>query len=76
MMTWALVPLMPNDETPARLGCPVSGHGTASVSSRTSPMVQSTWGVGASTCSVAGSVSRCIAMTILITPATPAAACV
>ena len=30
-ITWALVPLMPNEETPARRGRPVSGHGLRSV---------------------------------------------
>jgi hypothetical protein len=76
MITCALVPLMPNDDTPARRGRPVSGHGTDSVSSATPPSVQSTWDDGWSTCSVAGSTPCCSADTILITPATPAAACV
>ncbi|RPK57426.1 hypothetical protein EES42_39165 [Streptomyces sp. ADI95-17] len=34
-MTWALVPLMPNDETPTRRGSPVSGQSVRSVRSRT-----------------------------------------
>ncbi|GAB1814541.1 hypothetical protein MUNTM_35800 [Mycobacterium sp. MUNTM1] len=74
-MTCALVPLMPNDDTPARRGRSAF-QGCASVSSDTAPADQSTCGLGASTCSVAGSVSWRIACTILITPATPAAACV
>ena len=53
-MTWALVPLMPNEDTPARRGRPVSGHGIASVSSSTAPADQSTCGVGSSTCRVLG----------------------
>ncbi len=72
----ALVPLTPNAETPARRGAPVSGHAVASVSSSTAPADQSTCGVGSSTCSVRGNTPCRIAMTILITPATPAAACV
>src|SRR5262249_43985225 len=77
-MMCALVPLIPNDDTPALRTCPgerpSAGHGRASVSSDTDPAVQSTCGLGASTCNVAGSVSWRIACTILITPATPAAA--
>ncbi|GID94507.1 hypothetical protein Adi01nite_39190 [Amorphoplanes digitatis] len=68
------MPLMPNDETPARAGRSAAGHGSGSVSSRTAPASQSTWEVGASTCRVRGTVRWRIAMTILITPATPAAA--
>ncbi len=33
----ALVPLTPNDETPARRGAPVSGHGVVSVRTETAP---------------------------------------
>ena len=36
-MRCALVPLIPNDDTPARRGRSPRGHGTASVSSRTCP---------------------------------------
>jgi hypothetical protein len=71
-----LVPLIPNDDTPARRGCSPAGHSTGSVSSDTAPASQFTCGVGASTCMVAGSTPCRIAITILITPATPAAACV
>ena len=53
---------------------PADGQGTASVTSRTAPADQSTCGVGSSTCSVAGTTPWRIAMTILITPAVPAAA--
>jgi hypothetical protein len=73
-MTCALVPLIPNADTPARRGRPASGHGTASVSSRTAPADQSTRDEGASTCNVFGNTPCRIANTILITPATPAAA--
>ncbi|CAG6936966.1 hypothetical protein PICSAR240_04569 [Mycobacterium avium subsp. paratuberculosis] len=73
MMTCALVPLMPNDDTPARRGRS-PGHGWASVNNDTAPADQSTCGLGSSTCSVAGNNSWRIASTILITPATPAAA--
>ena len=71
-----LVPLAPNDETAARRGRPVSGQGTASVTSSTAPEDQSTCGDGSSTCNVRGTTPCRIAATILITPATPAAACV
>ena len=74
MITCALVPLTPNDDTPARRGRPVSGHGVASVRSATPPDSQSTCREGVSTCTVAGRCPCWIAATILITPATPAAA--
>src|ERR1035438_3148794 len=69
----ALVPLIPNEDTPAYRGRPSSGQGTAAVSSNTDP-AQSTCGVGSSLCKDLGSTPWRIAMTILITPATPAAA--
>ena len=73
-MTCALVPLIPNDDTPARRGRSCAGHSRASVSSDTAPADQSTCGVGTSTCSVLG-ISPCrTACTILITPPAPAAA--
>ena len=74
MTMWALVPLMPKAEMPARRGCVWGCHGCASVSSSTAPAVQSTCVVGSSMCSVAGRRSWRIAMTILMIPATPAAA--
>ena len=73
-MTWALVPLIPNADTPARRGPSPPGHGRDSVKSDTAPADQSTCGVGASTCNVCGITPCWIACTILITPATPAAA--
>ncbi len=76
MMTWALVPLIPNEDTPARRTGPSAGHGRGCDSRDTAPADQSTCGLGASTCSVAGITSCCMPMTILMTPATPAAACV
>src|ERR1700759_1392721 len=77
MITGALDPLMPNDDPPARRARPFADspfHGCGSVSSCTEPVDQSTCGLGASTCSVAGSTSWRIARIIFITPATPAAA--
>ena len=68
------MPLIPNEDTPARRGRPPAGQGTGSVSSRTAPADQSTCGDGSSACSVAGSTPCRSASTILITPATPAAA--
>ncbi len=72
--TWALVPLIPNDETAARRGRPVSGQVRCSVSSDTAPASQSTRVDGSSTCRVLGSTPCRSAMTILTSPATPAAA--
>lgn len=74
MMVCALVPLIPKEEMPARRGWSDAGQGVRSVSSRTAPADQSTCGDGASTCSVRGSSPWRMAMTILMMPATPAAA--
>ncbi|GAA3787752.1 hypothetical protein GCM10022403_023000 [Streptomyces coacervatus] len=71
---WALVPLMPKEETAALRGRPVSGQVRSSVSSETAPADQSTLRVGSSTWRVGGSTPCRIAMTILMIPATPAAA--
>ncbi len=73
-MTCALVPLRPKEEIPARRGRSVPGHGTASVSSWTAPAVQSTFVDGWSMCRVFGRMPCRIACTILMIPATPAAA--
>jgi hypothetical protein len=73
-MMCALVPLTPNDDTPARRGRPSTRHSRASVNNSTRPDSQSTCGDGASTCNVGGSTPFRIAITILITPATHAAA--
>ncbi len=75
MIRCAFVPLIPNEDTPARRGCPLRGHSRASVSSSTAPADQSTWVVGSSTCRVGGMTPWRIACTILITLATPAADC-
>ena len=45
-ITCALVPLIPNEDTPARRGRSPAGHGRGSVSSSTSPADQSTCGDG------------------------------
>ncbi len=74
MMTWALVPLMPNEETPARRGRPSACHGRASARSRTFPADQSMVPAGSSACRLRGSSSCWRASTIFITPAAPAAA--
>ena len=71
---WALVPEMPNDETAARRGWPFCSHVSPSCRSDTAPADQSTCGVGSSICKVFGKTPCCIAITIVITPATPAAA--
>ncbi len=74
---WALVPLRPKEETPARRGRPSGvSQVCVPVSSSTAPAFQSTCVEGASTCRVFGSTPCLMACTILITPATPAAACV
>ena len=73
------MPLSPNDEIPALRGpaCDSSllaSHGTGSHSSDTAPLDHSTFLEGSSTCRVRGSTPWRSACTILITPATPAAA--
>jgi hypothetical protein len=73
-ITWALVPEMPKEETPARRVRLPLGQGVASASSSTSPASQSTFEDGASTWRDAGNSSCRRASTTLITPATPAAA--
>src|SRR4029077_5278651 len=73
-ITWALVPLMPKEEMPARRGRPLASQGTCSINSSISPASQSTLEEGASTCRVLGRIPCRIAWVILITPATPAAA--
>ncbi len=73
-ITWALVPLSPKEETPARQGRPVSGQPVVSVRSRTAPASQSTWVEGWSMWRDRGRAPWRMASTILITPATPAAA--
>ncbi|GAA2962138.1 hypothetical protein GCM10010483_01570 [Actinokineospora diospyrosa] len=74
MITCALVPLTPNDDTPARRTRSPRGHGRAAVNSDTAPADQSTCRDGSSTNSVAGNTPADSAWTTLITPATPAAA--
>ncbi len=74
MTACALVPLMPNEDTPARRGRSSACHGRGSVSSSTAPDSQSTCGEGSSTCNVFGSRPLRMAMTILMIPPTPAAA--
>ena len=76
MITCAFVPEIPNADTPARLGRPWTDHARFSVSSSTEPDDQSTCEDGSDTCSVLGNISCRIAISILMTPATPAAACV
>ncbi|RPK83650.1 hypothetical protein EES47_24810 [Streptomyces sp. ADI98-12] len=69
----ALVPLMPKEETAARSGRPALAHSVFSVIRRTVPLDQSMWLEGSAACRVRGRVPWRIAMTILMTPATPAA---
>lgn len=74
-MRCALVPLIPNDDTPARRGRPSAAtHSRASLSNATAPEPQSTCGLGLSAYNERGITPCRIASTILITPATPAAA--
>jgi len=74
IITWALVPLIPKEETPPR-GGPARPPATAGRRSAAAPPPRPSprGGDGASTCKVAGSSSCRSACTILITPATPAA---
>jgi hypothetical protein len=74
--TWALVPLIPNDDTAARRGCPGSAQGRFSRETRSDPADQSTLDVGSAACRVAGSTRWRSAPIALTTPATPAAPCV
>ncbi len=69
MITWALVPLTPNEETPARRGRSPAVQACASWSSSTRPAVQSISDEGRSACRVLGSRSCWRASTILMTPA-------
>lgn len=73
MITCALVPEIPNDETaPRRM--PRASQARDSRSSRTAPLSHSTWAEGESLCSDGGRMPWRIASTTLMTPATPAAA--
>ncbi len=65
---------MPKEETPARRLCPLGSQGAASASSSTFPWDQSTLEEGRSLWRLRGIVPSRIAITALITPATPAAA--
>src|SRR4030095_2969367 len=53
---WALVPEIPNEDTPARRGRPPAGHGVASANNATAPADQSTRDEGASTCNDFGNI--------------------
>jgi hypothetical protein len=75
MITCALVPLMPNDDTPARRVAVPPRHVVGSVNRVIAPADQLTFRVGSPTCSVLGSIPLRSAITILMTPPTPAAAC-
>src|SRR5690606_1542492 len=74
-ITCALVPLIPNADTPARRIRGPGGHGVGWVTTRTDPLDQSTAGVSRSAYKVGGTIPRRMDSIILITPATPAAAC-
>ena len=73
-MMWALVPLTPKEDTAARRGRFTCGQGCVWLSSCTAPADQSIFVEGWSAWSVLGSVPWCRAITILMTPAMPAAA--
>ncbi|GAB3451000.1 hypothetical protein GCM10027436_48090 [Actinophytocola sediminis] len=74
-MTCALVPLTPNADTAPRRGRPTTGHSRDSANNDTAPDDQSTCDDGSSTCRVRGITPCRNAITVLITPPTPAAAC-
>src|SRR5262249_48660622 len=75
--TCAFVPLMPNDDTPARRTRDASlRHAQASCKSDSPLPSHSICSLGRSACNVFGKSSCCNDSTILITPSTPAAACV
>ncbi|BCI88662.1 hypothetical protein NIIDMKKI_38680 [Mycobacterium kansasii] len=67
-------PTRPALPRPAAGSAGSAGQGRDSVNNDTAPADQSTCGVGTSTCNVLGNTPCCIANTIFITPATPAAA--
>ena len=72
--TCAFVPLNPKELTPAMRGCPFPPHGVVVVGTTTGNVAQSTCGFGSFRCRCAGIISCWSASTVLITPATPAAA--
>ncbi len=71
--TWAFVPLIPKELTPARRTLTPRGHGAARERSARELPSQSTCGLGGSAWSVRGRSSRSSESTTLITPAIPAA---
>ena len=75
-ITCALVPLTPKEDTPSTTR--TTPHPLPQPPSTTPPHPQTNPhdGEGSSTCNVLGNTPCSIAFTILITPATPAAACV
>lgn len=68
--TWALVPPMPNELTPA---CPGPVHGAETAGSRNRDPSRRSAGFAGSACSVAGTARCATASTALISDATPAA---
>ena len=74
--TCALVPLNPNELTPATRGRAPRGHATASAATRTGSSDHGTCWLGASKWRFFGICSCSSARTTFIIPATPAAACV
>ena len=72
--TCAFTPEIPNALTPARGGRPgADGQSVASVRTRTGSCCQSTSVLGFRKCNCGGSTPCCMARTVLIKPATPAA---
>ncbi|MEE1776138.1 hypothetical protein PUR25_08720 [Streptomyces sp. JV181] len=71
-----MVPLIPNDDTPARRTRSPRTHSRSTSSNRTRPAPHSTFRDGTPAYNERGNTPSPNANTIFITPATPAAACV
>ncbi|MNV64020.1 hypothetical protein D3C71_1566450 [compost metagenome] len=72
--TCALVPPMPKELTPARRGCAPMGHARASVLTKNGLAPKSICGLGVSKFRLGGRVACLSAITVLMSPVTPAAA--
>ena len=71
--TWALVPPMPKELTPARLGALVRGQGRNPLFTKKGVSSKRICGLARSKCRLGGRTPRSSAIAVLIRPATPAA---
>ncbi len=72
-IAWALVPPKPNDDTPARRGPALAGHGVSACWTRNGLAAKSIVGLGATKLIDGGSVRVCSASAVLIRLDAPAA---